>query len=415
MRKIGNIVIIIFLLTILLNTISFAQGEIRVIVNKENIKKDDEISLKVEINETNVAVFTLEIYFDEEKLEYVRGPEKSNYSNHRILYMWLSDSGKNEQSIETEEFIFKGVQDGLANIVVLGEFYDENGQSVNVDSGNTLLKIGEQEQEANIKQVDEIEKENNQNVEQNNTSLNALRLDHEGISPDFNKNIKEYYFIADTTIDTLNVTAIPENKNATVTVTGNKNLRIGKNTIEIHILSEDKTKEEIYKIYVTKTQNIELANANLENLAIRQGYLNPSFEPNITKYNMEIENEIKNIDILAIAQNEKAQVTIEGNNEMEIGDNIVKINVLAEDKITDKRYEIIVHRRDEQEQKQYEEEKQVQVERLTAILEESKRGEITNSQIEKQKSNVIGIIIVVILGSIIVTFTIYILKKKKKI
>ena len=49
-------------------------------------------------------------------------------------------------------------------------------------------------------------------------------------------------------LESLEVTAIPENPNATVTVTGNRNLKIGKNLIEIHVVSEDKTKEEVYKI-----------------------------------------------------------------------------------------------------------------------------------------------------------------------
>lgn len=414
MKKIKKILWLLFLLIIFLNSISFAQAEMRVISSMEQLKKDEEISIKIEIDDANVAAFSLEIFYDEEKLEYVKGPEKSNYSNNRVLYMWLSDSGKNKQNIETEEFIFKGIQDGIASIIVLGDFYDENGQSIEIDNSNLQIKIGKKEDQ--IKQKEEIQEQNNDNIEANNVDLSILRLDQEGISPDFNKDIKEYYFIADSTINDLNITAIPKNKNATVTVTGNKNLKMGKNVIEINIESEDKTKKEVYKIFVTKTTNITLANANLENLAISQSYLTPYFEPDMTKYKVEIPNQINKIDILAIPQNEKAQVSIEGNNEMKIGDNIVLINVLAEDKITSKKYEIIVRRRNEQEQQKYEEERQIEVEKLSAILEEEKRETRNiNAQMQNEKANRIMPVIIIVLGTVIIIGAIYILKKKKKI
>lgn len=408
MKKV-TIIGVFCILILLLNTICFAQAEIRVIANKEEIEKEEEVSVKIEINEIEVAACTLEIYFDETKLEYKEGPENSNYVNNRILFTWLSENGKNQQSIQTEEFIFKAVEDGLASFVVLGECYNENGQKVEVDYGNLQLKIGKQEKKV------EIVEEETENVAMNNAMLKVLRLDYEGISPDFQKDIKEYYFIAKDTIHNLNVTAISENKNATVSVIGNKNLKMGKNTIEIRVLSEDKTQEEVYRIYVTKTKDIKLANANLENLAVRQGFLNPEFSSDETNYKMEIANEIEKIDILAIPQSEKAEVTVTGKEKMEIGNNVIQINVLAEDKITNKKYQIIVHRRNQQEQEQYEEETKVQTERLSTILqeqqEEIKEGRKEENQKKKEKIPfVIGIVIV---GGIIVGMIIYAVKQKK--
>lgn len=242
--------------------------------------------------------------------------------------------------------------------------------------------------------------------------LSVLRLDHEGISPEFGKDVKEYYFIADNTIQNLEVTAIPENANATVTVTGNTNLKIGKNLIQINVISEDKTKEEVYKIYVTKTTNIELANANLETLAIREVFLNPEFDNNITNYRAEIPNETEKIEILAIPQSPKATVTIAGNNEMKIGDNTIIVNVLAEDGITNKKYELIVHRRNEQEQIEYEEERKVEAEKLSAILEEQEKDN-ENEVKQEQKRNILSILIVIVVGIIIIAGTVYIVKKNK--
>lgn len=213
-------------------------------------------------------------------------------------------------------------------------------------------------------------------------------------------------------LESLEVTAIPENPNATVTVIGNTNLKIGKNLIEIHVVSEDKTKEEVYKINVTKTTNIELANANLENLAVREGFLNPEFDPIQTNYKVEISNETEKVEILAIPQSTKAQVSIIGNGEMKVGNNTVQINVLAEDKITNKRYEIVVNRRNEQEELQYKQEQESGAEKLSAILEEQKKND-TNEVTQEQKRNILRVVIIIVVGIILIVGIIYIVKKKK--
>lgn len=250
----------------------------------------------------------------------------------------------------------------------------------------------------------------------NSAHLSILRLNHEGISPEFQKDVKEYYFVADTTLQNLEVTAIPENPNATVTVTGNTNLKIGKNIIEIHVISQDKTKEETYKIYVTKTMNIELANANLEILAVREGFLNPEFDYNITNYKVEIPNDTEKVEILAIPQSQKATVSIIGNNEMKVGNNTIQINVIAEDRITNKKYELLVHRRNEQEQLQYEQETESGAEKLSAILEEQKNNNNDVDEIKQNgKGNIIWIIGIIVLGIIIIVVVIYMIKKQKKV
>lgn len=214
-------------------------------------------------------------------------------------------------------------------------------------------------------------------------------------------------------LENLEVTAIPENPNATVTVTGNTNLKIGKNLIEIHVISEDKTKEEVYKINVTKTTNIELANANLENLAVREGFLNPEFDPNQTNYKVEISNETEKLEILAIPQSTKAQVSIIGNGEMKVGNNTVQINVLAEDKITNKRYEIVVHRRNEQEELQYKQEQESGAEKLSAILEEQNNSKNVDKIEQNKNNNIIWIIGVIVLCGAIIAGIIYSKKQKK--
>ena len=117
------------------------------------------------------------------------------------------------------------------------------------ENQSRAIKIGEEEKEVNV--------ELGENTEANNANLKILRLNQEGINPDFEKNIKEYYFITDEETKSLEVTAIPENQNASVTITGNENLKMGKNTIDIKVESQDKSQIANYKINVTKTSRFQ--------------------------------------------------------------------------------------------------------------------------------------------------------------
>lgn len=158
MKKIKNIIILLTLIIIslLINNISFAQPQIQIISDKQTIKKDEEINIKLQIPDTPIAACTLEIYFDTSKLEYIKGPENSNYSNNRIIYTWVSSTGKNQQGIETQNFKFKVLQEENNNIAVFGEFYNEQGEKVEIENSNIELKI--EKDESNINQItDNIE------------------------------------------------------------------------------------------------------------------------------------------------------------------------------------------------------------------------------------------------------------------
>ena len=144
-------ILIAFFLTLFLNTnICSAQSQIKIISEKEIIQKDETVEIKIEINDIPIAAFTLEIYWDNSKLEYMQGPENSNYSNNRILYTWVNNNGRNMQTVDVGTFVFKGIEDGTANITVTGEFYNENGEEIEIESSSLEIAIGETE---NVEQI----------------------------------------------------------------------------------------------------------------------------------------------------------------------------------------------------------------------------------------------------------------------
>lgn len=398
----------IIVLGILILCVSFsvclAQSDMQIILNKTIIEKDEEVEVIVNIKDTFVATFTMEIYWDNTKLEYVKGPESSNKVDNKILYTWVSSTGQNVREIDIGSFVFKGIEEGKTGFIVTGEFYNENGEKIEINNGNIELQIGKIEVEANESEQPETSPDN--------ADLKVLRLNHEGISPDFDKNIKEYYFVADDNINSLEVTAIPESKDANVIITGNTNFKMGSNTINIEVQSKDKTKVEIYKIYITKTKNIEMANANLENLAVRQGMLTPPFDFNITKYFIEVANNVDKLDILAIPQKQNAIVKVSGNENIKVGENKIEVVVSASDGITIKKYEIIAYKRNEVEELQNKEEQKAQAQKLSAILEQNQNETQISGDIIQQENNFAFIIGGIIVFTIIVILVI-IYKRRK--
>lgn len=401
MKKVIILVVLILFASI---NLCFAQSGMQVIANKNIIEKDEEVEISINLNNVEVVAFTLEIYWDATKLEYVKGPENSNKVNDRIVYTWVNEDAQNINEINIGNFIFKGIENGKVKIVVTGEFYNSAGANVDIEDTDIELQIGKIEEKV-------IKEESSIHASDDNTNLKILRINHEGISPGFSSDIKEYYFIANDKIDGLEVTVVPENEAANVTITGNSNFKFGSNIINIEVQSKDKTKKEVYKIYVTKTKNVDLANANLENLAIRQATLNPEFDYNVTKYYVEVANDIDKLDILAVPQKQNATVSIVGNDEINIGDTKIDVVVSAQDGITIKKYEITVHRRNELEEIQSQEEQEVQVEKLSAILEETQNESQIPQDIKKENNNfMFGALAIFTIGMVITLG--YIAKKR---
>lgn len=139
-----TVIIITMLINLLINQTSLAQTQMQIISDKQTIKKDEEINIKIQIVDTPIAACTLEIYFDSSKLEYIKGPENSNYSNNRIIYTWVSSTGKNKQGIEVEGFQFKVLQEENTNITVFGEFYNEQAEKLEIGNSSIELKTNQE-------------------------------------------------------------------------------------------------------------------------------------------------------------------------------------------------------------------------------------------------------------------------------
>ena len=96
-------------------------------------------------------------------------------------------------------------------------------------------------------------------------------------------------------------------------------------------------------------------NANLASLTLTGDGLNESFDVSTTAHVITIDYAIKNITIMAIAEDPKADIEGSGDFELEVGENTVEFVVTAEDGETVKIYTVVVTRRDEGEEDEEEE------------------------------------------------------------
>jgi len=72
-------------------------------------------------------------------------------------------------------------------------------------------------------------------------------------------------------------------------------------------------------------------NKALKDLVVENYKLTPDFDPETTKYTVDVTKEVEKLEITPILQDDKSKFEITGNENFKVGNNIVKITVTAED------------------------------------------------------------------------------------
>lgn len=418
-NKIKYYFIVICLLTFIfaysISIISSASttGTVYLSANKITIEKGDEIEITINIEDSKTAAYSANLYFDNTKMEYVSGPENTNVLSNRIIVVWYdSQGGTNSKEGELSKFVFRAKSDGIANFIIDGDFYNEKGQLIQTSFEEEQIQVGKEKS----KLEKETENEQGTNTQVNNASLQVLRINQEGIVPSFDSNVYNYYLTVSNDIKDIEVLAIAENPNATIDVNGNTGLKDGLNIIKIQVTSEDKTKNQLYTIEVTKTADAEAANANLEILAIENAWLDTPFDNNTVYYKTEVSNKIENLNVFAVPENENGTVLIEGKDNIKEGNNLIKVTVTAPNGFTKKVFEVEVYKRNQEEEQKYEEEQSSNQEKLNEAYEVenvSAVEEIKSVNEDQKKNFIVGFVFVIGLIIAIIVVITSILNKEK--
>ena len=449
-RKILSLILIclVILYCTLKITVNATENSSKILINssKSNVQNNENFTVSISANNTDIAAYTLWIYYEKDKTECISQMDNISIQDNRIMYTWYSSDGKNKNLNNLLELEFKPNQDGIATFTVTGEFYNETGEKLNFQ-GNSLdvlisdvtlmpensSMIENQEENSSTLDIQEL-KEQEENSSQTDTqedadllaevqnddsslNLGIMRTNYEGITPDFNAEILEYYLIVDETVNDLAITAIPVSKRAEVVISGNKNLKNGLNIVKITVSLNGNSKT--YTIYVTKTNDASTANTNLETLEIENYTLEPEFQNNITNYYVEVSNTENLLNILALAEDSNAKVKMEGNNELADGTNNVVVTVTARDGITKKKYNIQAYKRNEEEESEYNKEIEENNEEVNRLLEEksietAENKENQENDNEANNKNKVIMIVVIIVAIIVIGVVVIIVRKKRK-
>ena len=132
-----------------------------------------------------------------------------------------------------------------------------------------------------------------------------------------------------------------------MTGTGSKTLVIGKNEFDIEVVAEDGINKNTYKVIIFRGEEI-VPSAYLKSLTINNvgSTLSPEFDKKNNKYTVEVPNTVTELDLKYELEEETAVITINGNENFEVGENKVTINIKASDESDEQTYELLVTRKE---------------------------------------------------------------------
>ena len=173
-----------------------------------------------------------------------------------------------------------------------------------------------------------------------NAFLRSLSISGYTLHPRFNKNTTNYSITVNNNIKSLGVTAYPEDSKSKVSISGNRNWKVGVNNITITVTAENGNKK-VYTVAVTRKDEDnktpeetkkKSSDNNLSKLVVTNGELKPEFDKDKTEYNVTISNDVNKLDLSYVTSDSNAKVEVSGNGDFEVGKaKPVTVKVTAED------------------------------------------------------------------------------------
>ena len=161
------------------------------------------------------------------------------------------------------------------------------------------------------------------------------------IEPQFSNDINDYNVTVPYDVKSLDLSVVPYDKNASVSISGNDKLTTdGINVVTIKVTAEDGSSKTI-KLNVTRTEY--KANTDLLDLKVKGYEIDPAFKPSKTNYKVTIPYKVTKVKVLVKAP-KGAKYEITGYKNLQIGKNTVLVKVTDEKDFV-KYYQVIVTRK----------------------------------------------------------------------
>lgn len=198
-------------------------------------------------------------------------------------------------------------------------------RTVNLNYGSNTIYVKVKAASGAIKTYTlNITRPDNRNA---NGNLKSLKVG--GKTIEISKNEKVYSVNVDSDIDKITIDVEAEHAKASfVPKYGSRTVDLvyGDNEILVQVLAENQSVT-TYKVIVNR-KDIRDENNNLKTLKLSSGKI--SFSKEYTNYNASVLYDVTKVDVTAIPESNKATVEIESPEELIVGNNIIKVNVKAE-------------------------------------------------------------------------------------
>ena len=305
--------------------------DIEIIVTAENGDKKTYIIHATKLPKPTASNRLTDMYIDEGVLNPLFDMGIMNYT---------TDVGKDVKRvnlhIKAEEYLYSTVEVyklGSTSTTIVDMTVDDPKIMLNVETGKNSFIIRVTNYEGNIRnyQLDVYRSGPNE------ARIKTLSFDYGTLLPTFDKNKNAYTMEVDNTVTSITEAITMMDENATYTISGNNNLKVGENTVVITTLAQDGKTSLQYTIIVTKKAS---NNAYLSNIVT---FPEKDFEFNKEKYNYvyHVANDVNSVQIIGVREDTNAKITGNGIYKLTDDDLTIELTVTAEDGTT-KVYTVVV-------------------------------------------------------------------------
>lgn len=185
-----------------------------------------------------------------------------------------------------------------------------------IDEGVSMPYLQIIEKDATLSDLEVYE---NQDTNTDPISLSPYSFNRDSLNYSYNYNL-------DYSITEITITGKTNYPRASVSGLGTFPLKVGNNTFNIVVISQDGSVQHTYTVSVKRAAN---NNTKLSSLTVSKGTLSPSFNANTQFYTVSVENSVSNIEISATPVDSNATVSGAGTIPLSVGQNWVYILVTA--------------------------------------------------------------------------------------
>lgn len=311
---------------------SFVYAEEKNVISGNNLASpDDEITLNVLVDssETTIKEVKTTLTYETSVLELL---------SVETLNDWKTITPLSKASPYTIDATHEEGTSGESKIYALKfkVIKDANKENTTVTIESTL-----KEEDGTIKNLEpsslKIE------IRSRDNTLSDIKINGKTIT-NFSPTVTNYSIQVDSNVTSANIEATLNNKTATfVNGFAPKSgipLEYENNLITIKVMSASQ-EEKSYVININRNDN-RGTNNDLKNLTLNSGKVKLNFSKDTLQYTIKT-HKLTDLEVVAIAEDEKAVVKIDKPNPIIIGENIVNVSITSENGKKSKTYKVIIN------------------------------------------------------------------------